>query len=414
MGHASDDLVFVVVGGYEYSSGMNQPATVTVRELARKYRVLNVHSDAHGALLRRVLGRAGHMDTGDVARTLFGSMRPRRVEERLWLVPVRGLASIGPLSVPEPMRRRNVRLLTRIINGWLDDVGAARCVLLFYWWSLPELVDLVPHVASIYDCTDDFSAVPGGLVPSAVVTRVEGRLLDVVDRAYVVSPALLEGRAAPGRRIEVLPNGFDERLFTTCEQDGFRVPETVRRAAHPMIGYAGGFTDRIDWALLTELARRRPEWTFMLTGGEPAAVPAELSARTNVVFQSASPYPEALGAISCFDVATIPARIAQFSRGNSFLKLLDYFAHGTPVVAPPLPDTRAVADDHPGLLTLADGADAWEAALAAALDEPADSPLRAARRAYVAERTVERRVASMIEEAISGRRPEPRQGAHRG
>ena len=203
----------------------------------------------------------------------------------------------------------------------------------------------------------------------------------------------------------MLPNGFDRRLFRTLERDGFRIPDTVRGAPHPIIGYAGAFTDRIDWELIAELARRRPEWTFLLAGGEPAAVPPGLRAHTNVVFQSAVPYPEALGAISCFDVATIPARIAQFSRGNSFLKLLDYFAHGKPVVAPPLPDTRAVAEKHPGLLRLADGADAWEAALAAALEEPADSPLREARRAYVGERTVERRVARMIDDALSERRP---------
>jgi hypothetical protein len=52
---------------------------------------------------------------------------------------------------------------------------------------------------------------------------------------------------------------------------------------------------------------------------------------------------------------------------------------------------------------LADGADAWEAALAAALEEPADSPLRVARRSYVGERTVERRVARMINDAVSER-----------
>ncbi len=406
MAATEEDPVVVVVGGYEYATAMNQPATVTVRELARRYRVLNIHSDAHGSILRRVMGRAGHMEARDVARTLFGSMRPRRVEERLWLAPVRGLAAVGPLSVPEVMRRRNVRVLADIINEWLRDVGAARCLLVFYWWSLPELVDLVPHIASVYDCTDDFSALPGGLVPNRVVARVESRLLDAVDEAYVVSPALLEGRAAPERRIAVLPNGFDLRLFRTLEQEGFQIPDAVRSAPHPIIGYAGAFTDRIDWELLSELAGRRPQWTFVLVGGEPTAVPPGLRNHSNVVFQSAVPYPEAMGAISRFDVATIPARIGQFSRGNSFLKLLDYFAHGKPVVAPALPDTGAVAAEHPGFLALADGVEEWEAALAAALDEPEDSPLRAARRGYVAERTVERRVARIIDEAVT--RPRPR------
>jgi glycosyltransferase involved in cell wall biosynthesis len=398
-----DDLAVVVVGGYEYSSAMNQPATVTVRELARSYRVLNVHSDAHGSILGRVQGRASHMDARDTARTLFGTMRPRRVEERLWLVPVRGLAALGPLSYPEVMRRRNVRHIGRIVNEWIREVGVRRCVLLFYWWSLPELVERVPHVASIYDCTDDFAAIPGRLVPSDVVTRTEGRLLDAVDHSYVVSPALLEGRAGGARRISVLPNGFDEHLFERLERTGFPVPATIRHAKRPIVGYAGGLTSRLDWELLAELARRREEWTFLLVGGEAAAAPPEVRAPPNVVFQSALPYPEALGAISAFDVATIPVRIGQFSRGNSFLKLLDYFAHGKPVVGPPVPDTQAVAGQESGLLTLADGADAWEAALATALEEPANSPLRAARRAYVGERTVEQRVERMMSEVLSAR-----------
>lgn len=392
----------VVVGGYEYSRAMNQPATVTVRELARTHRVLNVHSDAHGSVLGWLKGRAGHLGASGVARTVFGSMRPRRVEERLWLAPVRGLAAIGPLGYPEPMRRRNVRVISRIINDWLGKLGSPPCLLLFYWWSLPELVELVPNIGSIYDCTDDFSAIPGGVVPSDVVTRVEGRLLDAVDDTYVVSPGLLDGRAAPDRRITVLPNAFDLGLFRSLEREGFPIPETVRRSPSPIIGYAGGLTPRIDWELLVRLAGRRPEWTFLFVGGEPAAAPAELRAHPNVVFQNAVPYPEAIGAISRFDVATIPVRIGQFSRGNSFLKLLDYFAHGKPVVAPPLPDTLAVADAAPGLITLADGVDAWDAALEAALGEPRgeDSSRRLARRAYVAERTVERRVARMVDGAV--------------
>ncbi len=404
-----DGPAFVVVGGYDYSLGMNQPATVTVRELARRYRVLNVHSDAHGSILRRLQGRAGHMGGRDVARTLFGSMRPRRVEERLWLAPVRGLASIGPLSWPEATRRRNVRVFTRVTRDWLSEVGAEQCVLLFYWWSLPELVQRVPHVVSIYDCTDDFSAIPGGVLPRDVVTRVEGRLLDAVDETFVVSPGLLDGRAAPGRRISVLPNAFDLELFRTLEREGFTVPGIVRRLEGPVIGYAGGLTPRMDWELLAALAGRRPEWTFVFVGGDAAAASSELRGHANVVFQPAVPYPEAIGAISRFDVATIPVRIGQFSRGNSFLKLLDYFAHGKPVVAPPLPDTCAVADAAPGLIRLADGVDAWEAALEAALIEPRDedSPLRLARRAYVAERTVERRVGRIVDGALRTLSPAP-------
>jgi glycosyltransferase involved in cell wall biosynthesis len=401
-----DDLAFVVIGGYEYSPGMNQPATATVRELTREHRVLNLISEAHGSVLRRVQGRAGHLGAREIARTVLDSTRPRRVEERLWLAPVRGLAAIGPLSVPEPIRRRNVRVFAAVIKRWLRDIEASQCVLVFYWWALPELVQRVPHVASIYDCVDDHTALPGGLVSSAVVSRLEGRLLDAVDRSFVVSPALLEDRAAPGRRISVLPNGFDLRFFLGLEHDGFAVPQALRSIPRPIVGYAGGLTPRIDWELMSELAGRRPEWSFLFIGWDPRMAPKELHRRPNVFFQSMIPYPAALGAMSCFDVGVIPVRVQQFSRGNSFLKLLDYFAHGIPVVATPVPDTSRVAEISPGLLELAEGADAWETSLARALEEPSASPQREARRMYVHERSVEQRVERMMRETL-GNNPEP-------
>jgi glycosyltransferase involved in cell wall biosynthesis len=397
---APDDVAFVVIGGYEYSPGMNQPSTMTVRELARRHRVLNVISEAHGSVIRRIHGRAGYMGARQVARTVFDSTRPRRVEERLWLAPVRGLAAIGPLSVPEAMRRRNVRILSRVIRDWALDLGAERCVLVFYWWALPEIVRRVPHVASVYDCIDDHTVLPGGLVSPTVVSRLEGRLMDVVDRSYVVSPALLEDRAGPGRQISVLPNGFDVNLFRDVQHDGFAVPESLRSIPSPIVGYAGGLTSRMDWDLMAELARRRPEWNFVFVGGDPRVAPEELHHRANVFFQGTIPYPEALGAMSRFDVGAIPVRVHQFSRSNSFLKLLDYFAHGIPVVATPVPDTTRVAEVAPGLLALAAGADAWEASLARVLEEPSDSPARAARRSFVRDRSVERRVARMIGETL--------------
>ncbi len=401
------DLPIVVVGGYEYSPDMNQPATVTVRELARRHRVLNLHSEAHGSLLRRLQGRARQLSLADTVRTAVGPTRVRRVEERLWLAPVRGLAAIGPLSAPEALRRRNARVFGSLIRRWLADIGARECVLLFYWWALPELVDEVPHAASIYDCTDDHAALPGAIVPAATVARLEGRLLDGVDRSYVVSSGLLEGRAGPGRRIGVLPNGFDVSLFRQIQRAGFTAPGELVGCPRPVVGYAGGINRRLDWELLTALSRRRPEWTFAFVGGDARHAPAELRRTGNVVFLRPLPYPQALAAMTRFDVATIPARVSDFSRGNSFLKLLDYFAHGTPVVATPLPATTEVARAEVGLLWLAEDVEGWLAALTAALAESPSSPARAARRRFVEARSVSRRVARMLAEALGDGSAQP-------
>jgi glycosyltransferase involved in cell wall biosynthesis len=392
----------VVVGGYEYSPEMNQPQTLTVRELARSHTVLYLHSESHGSVLRRVQGRAPQLGARDVVRTVMGPTRARRVEERLWLAPVRGLSAIAPLSNPEFARRRNIRSFGKLIRGWLGEVGASECLLLFYWWALPELVDTVPHVASIYDCTDEHAALPGSLIKKPTVERLEGRLLDAVDRAYVVSAGLVEGRRRDGRRVTVLPNGFDTKLFGELERRGFEVPEAIRSIRRPIVGYVGALNQRMDWELLIELADRRADWSFVLVGSDPRAAPSRLHQSGNVHFPGALAYSSALAAISRFDAAVMPVRLSEFSQGNSPLKLRDYFAHGAPVVATRLPDTESIATSRPGLLCLADDVEQWEAALTDALNERPDSPLRAARRQFIEESSVEQRVARMLEEALKG------------
>jgi len=394
------ELPAVVVGGMSYSPDQNTISTMTVRELARHRPVLHISSEAHGSVLRRLQGRAAHLSASQLARIVFDSTRPRRVEERLWVAPVRGLPAIGPLWAPEPMRRRNVRLLGDVIRAWLDDRGASSCVMAFYWWSLPELVAEVPNVASIYDCIDDHAALPGSYATNETVERLEGRLLDAVDSSYVVSPALLPAREAPRRRVTVLRSPFDLTLFRALERDGLEPPPRVRSLPRPIVGYLGALGTRMDWELLVEVTARRPSWSFVFAGGDPRSAPAELN-RPNVTFIPAMPYPQGMAVASCFDVGTIPFVEGRFSRGNSSLKLLDYMAYGMPVVSAPLPDTMRVAESNPGLLALAEGPDQWLGQLERALAEPASSPGRAARLAYVQEQSAERRVARMLEEALT-------------
>jgi glycosyltransferase involved in cell wall biosynthesis len=396
----SHQLPAVVVGGMGYSVAQNTIPSMTVRELARRRRVLFINSEAHGSVLRRIQGRAAHLGARDVARIVLDSTRPRRVEERLWLAPVRGLSAIGPLWAPEPMRRRNVRVIGKVVRGWLDELRAGACVLISYWWSLPELGAEVPHEASIYDCVDDPEALPGSYAPSATVQRLENRLLDSVDRSYVVSPALLAARESAGRKVAVLRSPFDVQLFRHLQSTGLQPPSRLRSLPRPIVGYLGALGQRMDWELLIELTSRRPGWSFVFAGGDPSSAPAALHASANVTFIPAMPYPDGLAVASCFDVGTIPFLIDRFSRGNSFLKLLDYLAYGMPVVSTPLPDTLRVAQAAPGVVEIATDADEWLVQLERALEEPSESPAQAARVAYVEGQSVERRVARMLGDAL--------------
>lgn len=390
------DLPIVVVGGYDYSIAMNQVSTITVRELARTRNVLYLHSELGGSLLSVLQGRGRYVEPARVARIAAGGMRPRRVEERLWLAPLRGPVAYAPLAYPEPLRRHAVRVLTDIVHAWLRGRGEEACLLLCYWPELPELLEALPVAASAYDCTDDHATMPGRVVPAARVRALEERLLDAVDRTWVVSPGLLEERDDGHRRLEVAASPIDLRLFERVSAEPPMALPGLHGRTGPVIGYAGGLTERMNWTLLEALAERRPDWTFLFVGHDPAAAPRALHRRENVVFTGLLPYDRALRAIARFDVGVIPVRTGAFSHGNSFLKLADYLASGLPVVASDVPDTAAAAALAPEAVTVATGTDAWLAALDAALAGTTTDEVRRARQLLLRERTNERRVAALV------------------
>ena len=64
--------------------------------------------------------------------------------------------------------------------------------------------------------------------------------------------------------------------------------------AGPIIGYVGNLSDRIDIALLDELARARPHWNFVFVGSAHLDRSIlRLDRQPNVHFLGVKPYEEA-------------------------------------------------------------------------------------------------------------------------
>lgn len=113
----------------------------------------------------------------------------------------------------------------------------------------------------------------------------------------------------------------------------------------PVIGYFGALAKWFDYALVTALAKQRPNYEIVLIGPDydgslRAFEPAK---PTNVTLLGTVDY-KLLPSYACwFDVAMIPFCINEITESTSPIKLFEYMALGLPIVTTDMPECRKYA-----------------------------------------------------------------------
>jgi polysaccharide pyruvyl transferase WcaK-like protein/glycosyltransferase involved in cell wall biosynthesis len=249
-------------------------------------------------------------------------------------------------------------------------------------WTFPYNFHLRAHhrpgTAVVYDWIDDLAVFPH---ERALLERNHRDAL--AEATLVVSVARKLHQEARRRRRDALylPNAVEFERFAL----GGEAPPPADAAldaalagGRPVAGYYGALARWFDYALLEEVGRLRPDWTFLLIGpdldGSLAGRP--LLALPNVAWLGVRPYEALPLYLRRFDVATIPFAIDDITRSTSPLKLFEYFAGGKPVVTTPLPECAAFPE-----VRVAAGAGEFARALDAARAEAADAGWRARRKA---------------------------------
>jgi len=254
---------------------------------------------------------------------------------------------------------------------WLTNVHA-----------YPWLVRRGGWRAVIYRAADDhaaFAASPRSLraVEEEVVRRADG--------VFAVSHAVYERlRRVRSEEVYHLPNGVDLARFEAVQP---RPPEYAH-LHRPIAVYVGAIHYWFDVGLLTEVARRRADVSFVLIG--QAHVPlTRLTDLPNVHFLGTRPPEEVPAYLQHADVGLIPFVRSPLTDSINPLKMYEYLACGLPVVSADLAEVRAM--EAPVYLVL-DGA-SFCAALDSALSIRGVE--RGTYRAYAAQHTWQARYAQV-------------------
>ena len=154
---------------------------------------------------------------------------------------------------------------------------------------------------------------------------------------------------------------------------------------HPRIGYVGRIKGQLDMELLYGLARRHPEWSFVMVGPlvslhRHTRWVDGLNNQPNVHFLGSKPVDQLAAYNQHLDVCIMCYEISDYTNFIYPMKLHEYLATGRPVVASPI----RTLQDFGNVISLASGIDEWSAALKDALSPQANSLERVAGRRKVA------------------------------
>ncbi len=232
------------------------------------------------------------------------------------------------------IRYASKRQFVRIIGDVCQSLDIHRPVIWVYYPTVVSVLDEFDYSLLCYDCVDDFrsfSWTPGSFAFN------EEKLIQKSDLVFVTAKRLKKLKERENSEIYLVPNGADERHFNKALDKSLPVHDEIKVLKKPVIGFIGAIYEWVDLALVQNMCRERPEWSFVLVGPVSKDVP-NASRPRNLYFMGRKDYGILPRIIKGFDVCIIPFKVNSLTECTNPIKLYEYLAAGKPVVSTPIPE----------------------------------------------------------------------------
>ncbi|MET0209103.1 MAG: glycosyltransferase, partial [Burkholderiaceae bacterium] len=263
---------------------------------------------------------------------------PPRVECRMEGGPggtqVEVMVPYTPIAAPG-FDDAQLPVLLPLLEGALAQRGVIDPLVWLYTpMALPLIANLSPR-AVIYDCMDELSAFR--FAPAQLRQR-ENALMGMADLVLCGGPSLYEARVGLHPNLHCLPSAVDPVHFSAPRPRGddplgARAFELQGDLPRPRVGYFGVIDERMDLALVGEMAQARPDWQFIMVGPVVKIDEAALPRAPNVHWLGMQSYAQLPHLLAGWDVCLMPFALNDSTRFISPTKTLEYLAGGKPVVS---------------------------------------------------------------------------------
>jgi len=237
----------------------------------------------------------------------------------------------------------------RLLDGLVGEEAGERLV---FWYYTPMALGFSGHLRPdlcVYDCMDELSAFR--FAPPKLKER-ERALLDRAGLVFTGGLSLYEAKRDRHPSVHAFPSSIDAAHFGQARCQAKPEPADQAAIPHPRLGFFGVVDERMDTALLAELAALRPDWQFVMIGPMVKVQPSELPRLPNIHWLGGKRYEDLPGYLAGWDVGLMPFAMNESTRFISPTKTPEFLAAGVPVVSTPVTDVVRSWGE-PGLVEIA-------------------------------------------------------------
>lgn len=258
----------------------------------------------------------------------------------------------------------------QMLAAYLRRQGITDYVVWLYTPMAMPLVERLRPQAIVYDCMDELTAFKNA---PARLGQLEADLLKAADVVFTGGPSLYDARRDRHRNVLCLPSAVDAEHFSRtralADTGGMQQAADLQALiGYPRLGFFGVIDERLDLALLSEVADARPDWQLVMVGPVVKISPDDLPRRGNIHWLGQQSYGLLPHLVATWDVCMLPFALNESTRFISPTKTLEYMAAERAVVSTPVRDVEVLYGQQ---VRIADGVRAFIDACEAALHEGA-------------------------------------------
>jgi glycosyltransferase involved in cell wall biosynthesis len=216
----------------------------------------------------------------------------------------------------------------------------------FHHSLLPALAYLKDESMLIYDRPDQIASIDKK--ENKILKCKEKELIVRSDHVFANSPLSFRYVKKLNKNAHKTPWGCNPTIFTNSSKE-HKKNEVFKKIKRPRLGFVAPLNFRIDYKILHQLAKRNPNWNFVLVGGESDKDTKQneisyvdrwikkLKTLPNIYTLGHLKKEEMPDTIDQLDIGLVLYDIKQeYNLGSNPIKVYEYLAGGKPVVSTPI------------------------------------------------------------------------------